>query len=130
MASIVYLVLLLITLQAPPADSAADNSLLDAAQRGDLGSVTKALAQGANVNAKNRYSSTPLILAAMGGHVDIVKLLVDRGADLKARETFYQVDAAGAASMSGRIEVIRYFVDTGVMEGTAALSVAMQRRNA
>jgi outer membrane protein assembly factor BamB len=129
MASFLYFFLLVTALQTPATNSAADNALLDAAQRGDLGAVTKMLQQGANVNAKNRYNSTPLILAALGGHGDVVKLLVDRGADLKARETFYQVDAAGAAMMNSHVDVIRYFVERGAADATGVLQTALQRRN-
>lgn len=130
MATFLYLMLLLIALQTPATNGASDNALLDAAQSGDLRGVTKALGQGANVNAKNRYSSTPLILAALGGHVDIVKLLVDRGADLKASETFYQIDALGAAMMNGHVDVIRYFMERGIADASGVLQAAVQRRNA
>src|SRR5579871_5322597 len=43
--------------------------------------VQALLAAGANVNAKNRYGSTPLVLAATGGNAQLTKLLIKSGAD-------------------------------------------------
>ena len=42
----------------------------------------------AQLEAKNRYSWTPLHYAADRGHVDIVRLLCDRGADVEARDSY------------------------------------------
>jgi ankyrin repeat protein len=62
--------------------SALDAALLGAAQRGDYHAVHTALAQGANVHAKDSYGNTPLILAALEGHREIVEHLLTRGADI------------------------------------------------
>jgi len=39
---------------------------------------------GADVNAKDNYGYTVLILAARNGHTEIVELLIERGADIEA----------------------------------------------
>ena len=46
-------------------------------------SVSRLLKRGARINTKRDDSTTALILAAHGGHFDIVKLLVENGADVK-----------------------------------------------
>jgi ankyrin repeat protein len=56
--------------------SAINEELLDAARTGDLARVTKALDNGADVNAANRYRATALIAASDKGYIDIVKLLI------------------------------------------------------
>lgn len=38
-----------------------------------------------NIEAPNQYGSTPLILAAARGHVEVVRLLLKRGANIEAR---------------------------------------------
>ena len=43
------------------------------------------IAEGADVNAKNRYGDTPLIEAAKGADLEIVELLVACGADVNAK---------------------------------------------
>lgn len=43
-------------------------------------------AEGANVNAKEKYGFTALMLAAMEGHADMVKMLLSKGANVRARD--------------------------------------------
>ena len=63
--------------------------LHDMAYKGDLKKAALLLDHGADVNAiDEEFRSTPLGLAARWGHQDMVRLLLDRGAD---------PDAAGAA---------------------------------
>lgn len=59
---------------------AADTILLKAAEFGDLDSVRFALDHGANVSARAANGWTPLMIAALGGHADIVRHLVTAGA--------------------------------------------------
>ena len=63
-------------------------ALHDAAKRGDINTLTQLLNSGKyDVNAKEtaRYSETPLHFAIQNGHIDIVKLLIDRGEPGRAR---------------------------------------------
>ena len=59
--------------------------------------MTTALDKGADVNAKTRYGATALTFAADKGHIEVVKLLVSRGADVNAQDTFYQMRAVDMA---------------------------------
>ncbi|MEO0558037.1 MAG: ankyrin repeat domain-containing protein [Bacteroidota bacterium] len=58
-------------------------SLLRAAESGDVESLERALDAGAPIDASGEdlYAANPLHLAATGGHAEAVRLLLDRGAD-------------------------------------------------
>ena len=58
----------------------AKQDLLKAAETGKINDVKKALANGAKVNAKNTMEETALIKASWNGYLDIVKLLIKKGA--------------------------------------------------
>jgi len=65
--------------------SGASENLIYAATFGDVEGVRAALRAGANTNAVDASRSSPLRAAAERGHLEVVKLLVDAGADLDLR---------------------------------------------
>ncbi|MFF4447616.1 ankyrin repeat domain-containing protein [Streptomyces sp. NPDC001502] len=67
--------------------NAHDRLLLDGARRGDAAAVGAALAAGAAVEARDEELRTPLLLAALGGHVAVAELLVAAGADPNAPDS-------------------------------------------
>src|SRR5262245_59599750 len=91
----------------------AHESLWEAARAGDAARITAALDQGADVNAKSRYDVTALIFAAGSGRLEAVKLLVARGADVNARDTFYRGEAADIALTNGHTDVALYLLQNG-----------------
>jgi ankyrin repeat protein len=64
-----------------------ETPLLKAASWGHKETAELLIANGADVNAKNRNGSTPLHNAAIGGHNEIVKLLIAAGADVNAKRS-------------------------------------------
>ena len=66
----------------------ADSALLEAARDGNLEAVKQHLASGADVNVNDQRGyggSTPLHVAAVGGHRAVVRLLIAKGADVNAK---------------------------------------------
>ncbi|EXJ80001.1 hypothetical protein A1O3_08287 [Capronia epimyces CBS 606.96] len=61
--------------------------LCAACRRGDLKVCQEMIQEGTNINAKDQYDYTPLILASLCGHYEVVQLLLESGA-LCERDTF------------------------------------------
>jgi ankyrin repeat protein len=70
------------------ADANAD--LLSAARAGDIAAVKTSVGGGAALETKTPYGQTPLYLAAMNGHEEVVRFLLDKGASTDVRDTFYK----------------------------------------
>ena len=68
---------------------------------------------GADVNACDGPYSSALIAAAYNGHLDVVHLLVDRGADVNIRGVYLIGSALQAAILSGYKEMIQLLVNLG-----------------
>ena len=62
-----------------------DGALAKAASRGNIEAAKQAIADGADVNAKDDRDATPLHGAAFFGEKEIVELLVAKGADVNAK---------------------------------------------
>jgi hypothetical protein len=67
-----------------------NEELLSAARKGDLAAVKALCEKGASIETKTPYGQTPIYLAAMNGHADVVQFLVDKGARTDIKDTFYK----------------------------------------
>jgi ankyrin repeat protein len=80
---------LLLFTSVSPAQTPDENELSLAARRSDTAKVKELLAKGVSANTKFRYGATALAFACDRGHVEIVKLLLEHGAEVNVRDTFY-----------------------------------------
>ena len=113
-----------------PQSAAVNEELLEAARAGDVARVTKALERGADIHTRTRYGATALIFAADRGHVHVVKLLLDRGADVNATDSFYKMRALDIASMNQHAEVVQLLLARGSSGAGNVLAGAVQQGNA
>src|SRR6185436_13743541 len=65
------------------------DALLEAARSGDRPRVSALLDADVSANASTKYGVSALGFAAQRGHFEIVKLLVERGADVNVADSFY-----------------------------------------
>lgn len=89
-------------LQVPP--------MCRAARQGDVVAIRKYLRDGASPDTADERGGTALMYAAGKGHMDVVKLLVQAGADIHA-----QRDTGGTMiHASATPELIEYFLGAGL----------------
>jgi outer membrane protein assembly factor BamB len=120
--------------QTAPAQAATPPSplaeeLWAATRAGDAARVTAALDKGIDVNTKTRYGATALTFAADKGNVEIVKLLIARGADVNLQDTFYQMRAIDMAMMNKHSAVVTLLLERGSKGAPALLPQAIQAGN-
>jgi ankyrin repeat protein len=64
-----------------------EQELIVAAHENDLPEVRRLLSAGAHVNAKGSGYWTPLSWASINGYVQVVKELLEHGADKEAKDS-------------------------------------------
>ena len=106
-----------------------DDKLLEATRAEDIASVKALLEEGADVNAKYRYDATPLFFAADRGNAELVQLLIDRGATINAKDTFYGVTPLQWASFNERTDVVKILLKSGAEGGSQVLASAARSGN-
>ena len=75
------------------------------ASLGELAEVEKSLANGTDVNSADEEGYSALHAAAENGYLDVVKLLVEKGADVQHKT---QYTALELAEMAGNDDVAAY----------------------
>ncbi|KAJ0123566.1 btb poz domain-containing protein [Diaporthe amygdali] len=71
-----------------PLDLTSDfTKFLGACRKGDLKTCQELISNGVNINGKDAFDYTPLIIASLCGHFELVQLLLESGA-LAERNTF------------------------------------------
>jgi ankyrin repeat protein len=88
--------------------------LMVACSRGDLARADRAVAEGEDVNARDRFGHTALMYAATAGHAGIVEMLLSSGADAGAKNqnnlTAYELATArGHRAVAELLRDARFF---------------------
>ena len=124
-----------IALMQTSSPSKADQ-LQDAARKGDAATVKRLLDEGVDVNTKFRYGTTALFFACDHGHVDVVKVLLDKGADLTVKDSFYGFTPLMLAVSPAQkkkpehTEIAKLLIARGAPGKDDALSGAVEEGNA
>lgn len=112
-------------------NSAGDSALRFAAIGGKTAIVKKLVTAGARINTPDW---TPLIYACFGGHVEIVRYLIQMKADVNAASD-NGTTALMVAARQGNPELVRILLNAGAdpnkttESGETALDMALQGRN-
>jgi hypothetical protein len=63
-------------------------NLMEACIVGDIKAATEFLARGADINGRDEYGNTPLMLACRNCHLEVVKLLLESGCDFTLTDRY------------------------------------------
>lgn len=92
-------------------------ALYSAAGKGDIDSVKALLDSGTDVNEKGGggvlNDSNALSIASMQGHTAVVKLLLDRGANINTAHGNMGWTALSAAAYKGHTDTVKLLIDKG-----------------
>ncbi|MDG7052918.1 MAG: ankyrin repeat domain-containing protein, partial [Wolbachia endosymbiont of Alcedoecus sp.] len=88
-----------------------DKELLTAVQDGDLNKVEGLANQGAGLNTKGSNDWTLLHFAAFSNKFDIVKFLLDKNANIKAKDVYGNTPLHVAAQYDSKLEIVKFLLD-------------------
>lgn len=86
--------------------------LHDALKKNDIPAAETLALKGMEINEKNAYSQTPLMLAAKMSAPNLVKILLDRGADVNAADG-RGFNSLILASEIGHAEIVKLLIERG-----------------
>jgi len=108
-ASLQTTLLLLLTFLAPASFAGV---IHEAARSGDLEQIQRLVVEGTGVNEKTSQDETPLVIAALAGQGEIASYLLQRGADIDARN-LGGLTALHAASYAGHTDIVALLIARG-----------------
>lgn len=108
--------------------------LLDSAWCGDLERVKECLANGADIEARDDNGKTALMVAVVADSFELVKYLVEQGADINANlhiENFKATNsvATAMAFFFGYLDIAKYLVAQGAIVDRITLAMASRNGN-
>src|SRR5262245_15627828 len=115
---------------AAAAPDRREEALFDAARDGDVAAVARLLDSGVPVDARSRYGATALFFACDKQHVDVVRILLERGADVNATDTFYKATAFEFVVLRGGRDIARLMIEKGAKTPHDALPLAVKANDA
>ena len=88
------------------------SELIAATKRKDLNKVKELIKSGVNLNAKDTFGGTALIIASNIGHTEIVKLLIKSGSDVNIASNDGRT-ALMKASLKGNTDIVKLLLENG-----------------
>lgn len=111
-------------------------ALMKAVKDNNVAAVKELIKQKINVNELDASQDAPLIMAAYKGYTEIVKLLLEAGADVSAVDPGMKATALHAAAYAGHAEAAKLLIEynieidkQGPYNGYTALHDAVWQNN-
>ncbi len=96
---------------------------------GDLALVKAAIEKKIDVNSQTEYGVTPLSMACDHGHEEVVRYLLDHGADPNIKDRFYRIGPMGWAISRQRVAIVELLVKAGCTDIDLSLTNAVDMGN-
>jgi outer membrane protein assembly factor BamB len=102
-----------------------------AARQGDLDEVKRLVAAGVPVDEGDHYGTTALLLAAGQGKTEVVRFLLDHGANPSAREGFFNTSVLESALSHEPpfVEVAKMVLAAGAEDRATAIAMGLESGN-
>ena len=111
-----------------------EEQLREACSKDRFDEVRGLIEEGVDVDSKDEIGRTPLMWAAYKGHVEIIRLLLDHGADVNNRTYGDYYIALHWAASYGKDESVKLLIERGANlhvvnnNGSTALNEAKRRK--
>ena len=125
--------LIALSLMVPSlATAGGGEDLIAAAQNEDLAAARQLLAAGVDVNFKTRYGATALFFACDKGHLEMVELLLEKGAEINVTDTFYEATPLAWSLIDHddspvHKQIALLLIDRGASDAAMALTFGVRR---
>jgi outer membrane protein assembly factor BamB len=104
-----------------------EEAFWEAARQGDLATIKRLGNEGVDVNTRTTYGATALAYACDRGHLDVVRYLVERGAEVNTRDDFYQFAPITWALYKEHTEIITFLLGKGAEGADQVLSTGVRQ---
>lgn len=95
-------------------EAGAKVGIVEASLLGETLLVLSFLDAGVAIETYNEADMTPLMATCMGGHLELARLLLDRGADLNAQSVRFGITPALCATRHNHVALLELLVERGL----------------
>jgi outer membrane protein assembly factor BamB len=106
-----------------------EEAFWEAAREGDLTTIKRLHGEGVDVNANTKYGATALAYACDRGHLDVVKYLIEKGADVNAKDEFYEFTPLGWTLFNDHFDITKALLAAGATGADQVLMTGVRKNN-